>query len=113
LFDIFAPALERLLASRAEEAAAEGAESKAATTTALVVVVTGTKTQSALFMLKSIVQPEHGGSASVLGGVFDRIDFCEYTLPPAGLAKGSLLPLGVASCTIWDFCHCMSLVLLH
>jgi len=40
LFDIFAPALERLLASRAEEAAAEGAESKAATTIALVVVVT-------------------------------------------------------------------------
>mmetsp|Transcript_25887 Transcript_25887/g.37960 ORF Transcript_25887/g.37960 Transcript_25887/m.37960 type:complete len:553 (+) Transcript_25887:87-1745(+) len=87
LFDTFAPALERLLASRAEEAAAEGAESKAATTTALVVVVTGAKTQSDLddaqskferaasLMLKSIVQPEHGGSASVLEDVFDRIEF--------------------------------------
>eukprot|EP00957_Ditylum_brightwellii_P202269 15329379-Ditylum_brightwellii.AAC.1 len=48
LFVTFAPALERLLTSRAKEAAAEGADSKSVTTAALVVVVTGAKTQSDL-----------------------------------------------------------------
>mmetsp|Transcript_19422 Transcript_19422/g.26658 ORF Transcript_19422/g.26658 Transcript_19422/m.26658 type:complete len:557 (-) Transcript_19422:125-1795(-) len=108
LFDTFAPALERLLASRAAAAEAENNESLDRGTSSLIVVVTGAKTQAALddakakferaasSMLHSIVQPEHGRSASVLGDVFDKV---EYVSPQTGTTGLDYLLCGTPGST--------------
>jgi len=112
LFDRLGPAIERLLASRAQAAAAQEGESTSSVAlsrpSTLIVAFSGTSTpqevaaarnsweQSAAKMLKSIIQPTQSARATKLEDVFDRIEYLsdkeknvDMQLCPAGGAVGA------------------------
>lgn len=90
LFDTLAPALERYLASCADEAEGGlGSLAQADRKAALVVVVDGADVAvarrkfeaAAATMLNSIVQPAEGKRCKALQEAFDRVEFVPSTVP--------------------------------